>query len=221
MPFGRSLQQAASAAWRVLRSRAVVWATLVLIALSLLYTIRGSILRGVGAYLIAEDDPVHCDAIYVLGGASLERGQEAARLFGEGWSTTLVFTGEMIPTIFLAEGIDKTEAEVSLDAAVRYGAPPSLCHVLLKGTSTMDESVAILEHARASGTDTVMIVSSLFHLRRVRNVFRDKFQEHGIKVVLRGAPSVLFDEGEWWRKEEGLIMVNNEYVKLLYYWWKY
>jgi hypothetical protein len=31
----------------------------------------------------------------------------------------------------------------------------------------------------------------------------------------------LFSVNDWWRHEEGLLMLNNEYVKLVYYHWKY
>jgi hypothetical protein len=35
------------------------------------------------------------------------------------------------------------------------------------------------------------------------------------------ANSLVYDSDSWWTSEEGLLMVNNEYVKLLYYLVKY
>jgi hypothetical protein len=40
-------------------------------------------------------------------------------------------------------------------------------------------------------------------------------------VLLHGAPASSFQESSWWTSEEGLIMLNNEYVKLAYYHIKY
>jgi hypothetical protein len=55
----------------------------------------------------------------------------------------------------------------------------------------------------------------------VNNVFRSLLEDAGIQVLIRGAPSSLYDESLWWESETGLIMVNNEYVKLGYYFLKY
>lgn len=58
-------------------------------------------------------------------------------------------------------------------------------------------------------------------MRRINNVFRPMFREKGIEVVLHGTSSSYYNKMEWWKTEEGLIAINNEYMKLLYYWWKY
>ena len=191
------------------------------LVLALIYLLRFPVMRAMGSLLITQDEPVHVDAIYALGGASLERGTEAARLFNAGWGGRVVTTSSMVPTIYMADGIDRTEAEVTRDVAIRNGVPAAQCFALNKGTSTKEEADAILAMALDGGQDTIMIVSSLFHMRRIRFVFRDRFRDAGIEVVLRGAPSVLFEEERWWEKEEGLMMCQNEYVKLLYYWWNY
>ena len=47
--------------------------------------------------------------------------------------------------------------------------------------------IATLERARLDGVDTVMVISSRLHLRRVGRVFRDRFASHGITVLLHGA----------------------------------
>ena len=49
----------------------------------------------------------------------------------------------------------------------------------------------------------------------------EKLKELETELIIHGTGSTRYDEAEWWKKEEGLIMVNNEYVKLLYYELKY
>jgi hypothetical protein len=51
--------------------------------------------------------------------------------------------------------------------------------------------------------------------------FRKRFEQAGIALCIAGAPSTTYNEKLWWAKENGLIMVNNEYIKLLYYWITY
>lgn len=185
------------------------------------YVFRHAILRGMGDLLVTEDPLIHADAIAVLGGASLERGAEAARLYRLGWAPEVICTSGMVPTIYQAENIDRNEAEVTRDVAIRQGVPAAHCTAIEEGTSTKEEADVILARMRALHADTLIVVSSRFHLRRVGFVFRKRFADQGFTVVLRGARSRQFDEERWWRKEEGLMMCQNEYVKLLYYWWKY
>ena len=66
-----------------------------------------------------------------------------------------------------------------------------------------------------------MVVSDKFHTNRIDYAFRDVFEDAGIQLVLRGSPSNAYSESNWWANEEGLIMVNNEYIKLLYYYIKH
>ena len=47
------------------------------------------------------------------------------------------------------------------------------------------------------------------------------FEKGGIEIILRGAPSSGYKEDNWWAEEAGLLMVNNEYVKLFYYYIHY
>jgi hypothetical protein len=66
-----------------------------------------------------------------------------------------------------------------------------------------------------------MVVSSLFHTRRIHEFFRLRLYFQGVEMVLRGAPESSFDENLWWKREPGLLFVNSEYIKMGYYWLKY
>lgn len=191
------------------------------LAMLLLFLLRYPILRGMGNYLIAEDPATRVDAVFVLGGSVLDRGAEAARVYRQGLADRFIFTGAPVPHVLEALGIDSTEAECTRHAAVLAGLPPELTTVMNVGTSTYEEFQTLLAYAKAEGLDSVMVISSCFHLRRIGRVFRKPFRQAGITVVLHGAPSSVYDESRWWASEEGLIMVNNEYVKLGYYLLKY
>lgn len=182
---------------------------------------RTPLLRAVGTFLITEDAPAPVDAVFVLGGSAHDRGVEAARIHQQGLSQQFVFTGAPVPGALNALGIDSSEAQCTRQAAVMAGLPPELATALNAGTSTFEEAVALLAFAQDNGMDSVMVVSNRFHLRRIGMVFRTKFAPAGITVLLHGAPSSDFDEAVWWKSEDGLVMLNNEYLKLAYYWLKY
>ncbi len=186
-----------------------------------LWLFRVPVLRAAGAFLIREDALRHADALYVLGGASLDRGREAARVMQAGRCDHAWFTGSNIPTVLESMGIPLPEADVSLQAAEHAGLPVGRGSAIHYGTSTMEEADAILVHAHRAGHDTIMVLSSKFHLRRIHRVFAHHPRAGGITVLLHGAPAVQFREEEWWRYEDGLVMLANEYLKLVYYAWRY
>lgn len=176
----------------------------------------------VGNYLVVEDELGKVDAIFLLGGGPFDRGNEAAKLYEAGYTKKIVCTGGQVSNLLKSLNINHVEAEVaSINLVRNNGVPRQRVIALAEGTSTKEESVIILQYCLEQGFNKVMILSSKFHTRRVNNVFRPVLEEAGIDVLIRGAPSSLYDESLWWESESGLIMVNNEYVKLGYYFLKY
>jgi len=183
----------------------------------LIFLLRFPILRGVGNYLVSEDPLAHADVVFVLGGSATDRGEEAAKLYFAGLCDRFVCTGKSVPGDLQEVGIDLTESDMTKLVIQRCGVPADRIVSFKEGTSTQEESIALLEREQATSVDTVIIVSHGFHLRRVRNVFENRFKEKGITVLLHGAESRDFSHETWWRTEQGMMMVQNEYAKLLYY----
>ncbi|HEY0979052.1 MAG TPA: ElyC/SanA/YdcF family protein [Flavobacteriales bacterium] len=202
------------------RRWALVLAVLLLVVL-LVRLFREPLLRAIGDHLITDEAPVHVDAVYVLGGGAFDRGREAVRMYQLGICDRFVFTGADPVSDLSIYGLDVKGCELARQVALRNGMPETSATVLPKGTSTVEEADALLQLAEAEGVDTVMILTDRLHLRRVRRVFRERFRKAGITVVLHGTRSSFYDEERWWESEKGLLMVNNEYVKLLYYMLKY
>jgi uncharacterized SAM-binding protein YcdF (DUF218 family) len=186
--------------------------------LFILWLCRYPILRGMGNFLIREDQLEQADAIYILGGASQERTAEAYRLFKKGISEEFICTGEHESEEMKLLDTILTEAEITKAFLIKKGIPSKNIICLIEGTSTREEADIIFNHAKGK-YDKIIILSSKFHLRRVKRVFSQKFEGSGIQLIFRGAPAKDYDENEWWKYEKGLLMVNNEYIKWWYYWW--
>jgi len=183
---------------------------------------REPILRSVGNYLIVEDELKQAEVIFLLGGGSFDRGNEAAKLLKSGHANYVVCTGGQVPGTLKALGMKYKEAKVSKINLVKNNKVSTLkVKLIAEGTSTKEESELILSYCLEKNIKEAIVLSSKFHTRRVNDVFRPILEEEGINVILRGAPSSQYDEDYWWQYESGLIMVNNEYLKLLYYFWKY
>ena len=183
----------------------------------LLYLFRIQLLQFVGNFLIKEDTTVKVDAAYILSGNNLERSMEAAELWKMGYFPAVYPMGANINGNLEIIGQELADAQLIQLSLIQLGVAPEQITIIEEGTSTLEESEAILGNAKARGYKRIMIITSKFHTRRTRGVFRKKFEQAGINVFIKGANPIHYELDRWWEAEEGLIFVNNEYVKLLYY----
>ncbi len=187
----------------------------------LLFLFRAPILRGIGFWLINEDDLEKADAIIVLGGNSFERCPKAKQLFNQKHALKIICFGSYISPQLKSLGINISEAENSKKYLNKIGVPDSCIVAYKKGTSTIEESYELKKLAKKAHYKKLIIVTSLFHTARVRKYFNSTFYDSGIKLIVRGAYPKNYSINKWWQSEEGLLFVNNEYVKSFYYWWNY
>lgn len=193
--------------------------------LIVLFVFRVSLLRGVGNFLIDEDDFDTTQVLVVLGGSSLERGTAALDLYNSGRVEHIVCTGGNIPGPLEAIGMPMYEAELTAHFLKENGVPAQAISVLTESTSTLEESEEVFAWTGSSASvgvsrtalHSVTVLSSRFHTRRVKKVFRKTWKGSKFNLSVTGAPSLTYDENEWWKSEAGMIMVNNEYMKSLYY----
>lgn len=192
------------------------------VVLIMLFLLRIPILKEAGNFLISETKELQeAEILIVLSGGAYDRGLHAAELFEEGYAPRIVCPGGNTPPDFEALGMEMLESELTKHFMTDLGVPEEKILVIPEATSTMEESDVILEYMEGQNIESCIIVSSKFHTRRVRGVFEDKLRDAGISVQFSGAPSQTYEESAWWTNEYGLLTVNNEYVKLLYYWLKY
>lgn len=179
------------------------------------------ILREIGNFLIVQDELTQVDAMFVLSGNSFDRGREAAVLYKQGWSPKVVcLGGETNPSLELY-GICDLSFEATRRVLQENGVPIAAIDSLAEGTSTFEEFEAITRYCKSRKLDKIMVVSSLFHTRRIDEFFRLPLKFEGIDLILRGADENAFEEEAWWKEEPGLLFVNSEYIKLFYYWLKF
>jgi uncharacterized SAM-binding protein YcdF (DUF218 family) len=89
------------------------------------------------------------------------------------------------------------------------------------GTSTWEEAELVAGYCEREGYKVVLVVTSQFHTRRTRQVFRQALRAVGVDVTVIGAPPSEYSTDAWWESEKGLLFVYDEYIKLIYYWLKY
>jgi len=180
--------------------------------------LRYSILRGIGNALIKEDIPQKSEAMFILSGQADERVAYALYIDKEMDLAPKIMTlGAGISPSLKAIDLSISDAEIAQRALIKGGVDSVRIEPLAIGTSTFEESEEILGFSQVRGYKKIIVLSSKFHTRRVKSVFKDKFREAGIEVIVLGAEPKNYELEKWWEDENALLFVNNEYVKLIYY----
>ena len=190
-----------------------------------LFIYRNSILGGIGHFLTVAESPATTSSnntFFVLGGNGFERGKGAALLANEFPTSQFICTGggdtlnEM-----RALGLNFTSSQLTRKCMIESGVDSLRVTELGKATSTFEESEEILAYCINNHLKEISVVSSDFHLFRLGMVFGEKFQEKGILVHFFGTETKDFKAQSWWTFEAGLITTFNEYIKIVYYVFKY
>ncbi len=199
-------------------------AGLVLLSLCLLaFALRIPILTGLGNYLVVADELHPADVIFLLNGDFNTRPFLAAELYEQGLAPRIVIARvEPSPAELL--GLIPNETDISVRILERLGLPPEAITVLpVPGgaTSTYDEASVLHDYVAENGIERVILVTSAFHTRRAGWIFSRALEGLDVALEVAAAPNPDYDATNWWQSEAGLINVNNEYVKLVYYLVKY
>jgi uncharacterized SAM-binding protein YcdF (DUF218 family) len=200
----------------------LVW-TIVLFILFFVYRI--AILGGIGRFLtVAESETItpSNQTFFVLGGNGFERGKGASILAQQFPTAQFVCTGGGDTLNQMrALNITYTSSQLTRRCMIESGVDSLRVSELGAATSTFEESEEILTYCINHNLKEISVVSSDFHLRRMSLVFGEKFQEKGILVHFFGTETKDFKAESWWTFEAGLITTINEYIKLVYYVFKY
>jgi uncharacterized SAM-binding protein YcdF (DUF218 family) len=104
------------------------------------------------------------------------------------------------------------------DAIITLGIPADSI-IILPGdaASTQMEATIIREYLiEKPELDTLLIVSSVEHMRRAFMIFKTAFRKAGMPVTVLCSPSAYssFDPKNWWKSKEGMQIVFLEYTKM-------
>jgi len=182
---------------------------------TILYLVRRPILRFMAESWIVEDADSKADALIVLGDDNFyaDRATRAAELFREGKAPIVVASGRRLrPMAGIAELMehDLVERGVPKDKIVR------LAH---DANSTREEAEAVTKLAAQRKWHSVIVVTSNYHTRRARYIFRKVFPQ-GIEVHIASARNGDFDPQRWWEKREAIKALTREFEGMVVAIWE-
>lgn len=193
----------------------------VLILILTLIILRNPILKSMANFLIVEDEIEFVEYAFVLSGQALERGIKAANLLNAKKISKAICTGANQPPDLTVFDVDLLESDLTQLQILKTFSDTSKVQLLQIGTSTFEEAEAILAFCHENDISEILIITSKFHTRRAKSVFKKQFKNQNISIYFSGANSMVYNESEWWKSEYGLIALNNEYLKLFYYFFRY
>ena len=192
-----------------------------LIVILLLMILYGGACTRAGTWLVRDDKPVHADAMVLLMGGIADRVLAVADLYNEGVAPRVILVTESMGAFRALEekGVRLISTTVQVrDALTRLGVPSdSIIIIPGDARSTMEEALAIRKYLEpGQRIDTLVLVSSSFHMRRAGMIFETAFRESGREVTVLCSPSAYtnFRARGWWKHKEDIQALLAEYIKM-------
>ena len=173
-------------------------------------------LPALGAGLAMKPSEGQADVIVVLGGGGPERVMHGIQLYRQGVAPKLWITGDQP----VSEMRGFVEGQLGRDLAVRKGIPADDIY-LLNTTSTWEDGQQIATSVKRRGLRRIVIVTNWSHSRRALAVIRKHLAGESVQVYYSPPPTSSRPPERWWSRDETLVMVINEWIKIGLYLVKY
>jgi uncharacterized SAM-binding protein YcdF (DUF218 family) len=179
------------------------------------YLVRRPILRFAGESWIVNESMDHADAIIVLSDDNFyaDRVTRAAELIREGKAPLVVASGRRLRPY---AGI----AELMQHGLIERGVPKEkIISFPQDADNTREEAQALLPLAKQKNWHTLLIVTSNYHTRRARYIFRHIFPQD-IELAVVSARDGDFDPQQWWEKRKSFKELTREVAGMVVAMWE-
>jgi uncharacterized SAM-binding protein YcdF (DUF218 family) len=170
-----------------------------------LYFARHPIMRFAGEFWVVDEPTAHADAIVVLSDDNFhgDRATRAAELYRQGVATLVVASGRRLrPNAGISELIEHD--------LVERGVPKEkIMPFTHDADNTKEEAEALAKLASSQRWKGLVVVTSNYHTRRARYIFRKVFPA-GIAVNMAAAPDGEFTPDQWWEKRKSVKLFAHE-----------
>lgn len=185
-----------------------------LVALALLgcaWVGRVPLLVGAARLLSVEDPPAPADYLVILGGGAETRPFTAAQLYRAGVAPSVIlFEHDDAPA-----APDRAEPKPIEQRVLELEGVPARAITIIPGevTSTADEARLLGGHLASRSARRIVLITSPEHGRRARWLFRRALAGLGVEIGVARSPHATFDETNWWRRDQGVLVYLHEFVK--------
>ncbi|OME13831.1 hypothetical protein BSK47_24580 [Paenibacillus odorifer] len=157
-----------------------------------------------GRFLALSESPKHSDVIIVLSGGQ-GRVEKAAELYKAGYA----------PYIILSNAKESTSKSGDMiQTALALGIPQDVIYTENAADSTYQNAEYTLPIMKEYGFKSAIVVSSDFHMRRVKFLFGRVYKKSEIELTYVGSASG-YNAKRWWSDRKSRETTFNEYVKMI------
>jgi uncharacterized SAM-binding protein YcdF (DUF218 family) len=153
-----------------------------------------------GQFLIVNDQPIKSDAIILLTGGGIERPQRAVSLYNA------AFAPDIIVSNALEDGI--------YEYVIQLGVPSKDVIKETKADSTYSNALFTLAIMKEHNLKSAIIVSSDYHMRRVKFNFDSVFSNSGIRLNYSAAQTY-YSSNYWFANKRNINTTIDEYTKII------
>jgi uncharacterized SAM-binding protein YcdF (DUF218 family) len=182
---------------------------------TMVYLARHPLLRFAAESWIVEDPLEHADAMVVLSDDNFyaDRATRAAELFRQGMATGVVASGRRLRP---GAGI----AELMEHDLIERGVPrEKILRLAHDADNTREEAEALAKLCSERRWKSVIVVTSNYHTRRARYIFRRVFPRD-ISVRVASAHDGDFDPQHWWEKRKSVKEMAHELAGMMVAMWE-
>jgi len=180
-----------------------------------LYLARRPLLRFAGEAWIVDETLEHADAIIVLSDDNFyaDRVTRAAELMREGKAPLVVASGRRLRPY---AGI----AELMQHDLIERGVPKEkILSFPEDADDTREEAEALRNLVLEKKWTSVLVVTSNYHTRRARYIFRRVFPQ-GVQLAVVSARDGDFDPQQWWEKRKSFKELTREMAGMAVAMWE-
>ena len=176
-----------------------------------------------GTFLVHVDPLTKADAVYVLGGARVNRALEALDLYREGYVSRIVMSNaarESGELLLDRQGVHvPTDGELMRDTLVgRLGVPADAVILIPDNVdNTAAEATLIRPVLERAGWHRLMVITDCATTRRARFAFRRAFGS-AVAIAVRCSRYDPYDASHWWASRRDVRTTMMEFPKLVAYW---
>lgn len=189
--------------------------TSVVLICILILVLRFEILSAIGSFLVLNEPLSFSEVIHALGGGS-ERIDYSTKLYKADYGNRLFFSGS-------ESVIPPTQSPYSklIHRYVGEKEVPDNAIFVRPASSTYEDATALRTFLLQKDLKSVIVVSSPYHMRRVRMVF-NKVIPKSVRLTYNHVPWQMSNmKKKWWTDEHSIDFVISEYIKLGYYFFRY
>lgn len=157
-----------------------------------------------GRFLTLTQPPKQADAIIVLSGGK-GRIEKAAELYKAGYA----------PYIILSNSKESASSSGDmLQTALNLGIPQDVIYTENAAESTYQNAEFTLPIMKEHDFQSAIVVSSDFHMRRVKLLFDRVYKKSEIELTYIGSASG-YNAKFWWSDRKSREITFNEYIKMI------